>query len=115
MLQFFLFDYLHNNQVFQQLIVDVYCLKLGKLFLKNFIVALILLSLFEEAVWYSPFSNLLNRGILFIGFLNSSLSSKLAIPIAPSASLYNINVAGKISFSFSVASLYNLVILSFGV
>ena len=87
------------------------------MFLKNLIVALIFLSLCDDAIWYSPFSNLPNTllGTLLIGFTKSGFNSKFATPNAVGCPLINLKLAGRKSFNLSVASIYSCVVLSFGV
>ncbi len=72
-------------------------------------IAFTSLSLLLPTVSYSPFPNLLYRGILFIGLTKLGFNSKFATPKAVSTSRLKTKLAERCSI-FSVASIYSCVV-----
>ena len=77
--------------------------------------AILVLSLLLPAISYSPFSNLLYRGILLIGLTKLGFNSKFATPNVSGVSFIKAKLAGRKCSNLSVASLYSCVVLSCGV
>ena len=91
----------------------LYHTKLAKLFLKNSMLPAILifkLSLLLSAVSYSPFSNLLYKGIRLIDLTKSGFNSKFATTNVSGVSYIKAKLAGRKYGSLSDASIYSCVV-----